>query len=519
MRNSSFRLLTHLCLYSLFILSSSCIAQEKKPNDRDSSNQLHTRLDVRFDEGLHANQGAANPFSASGNVELVEGRSGKAVRFANDRPAEVPWEKSAVLFDGTNVPADKGTISFHLRSPPGENCWRDGKRHWLATLVPDAGVWGFTFGEEGTALAIVKDEDDTISFRVYQLHDNRMNIELRATLDIMPPDDVPLKLDCKSYKAPDWQSIRFSWDKTKQQVSLSTGGKTVHGECQLRKSKYLCLLLGSPPLPRLNEEYGWYGDLDDLLVDDRTLSEAPKLGLDLPAPAASMARPSNTPEPAKHLKGTKYELAESFLRTHMRRVEESQKFGGWNYSVAFPSMISFLSSKVTVPWGNNYFNNQLGQNSPDTAIMVLEIYETLGEESYLEIAKRTAETLLRIQRPDGSWAQAVYFRSNGELAERYGNYAVFKDNAQAAPVRFLLYLNRFAPKKEYLEACVRTVDFMLKAQNPNGSWSIYFDRKLGHGMTYQNKQGGAHNDRATTDAMRTLLVMYYQTGELKYLTG
>jgi len=102
----------------------------------------------------------------------------------------------------------------------------------------------------------------------------------------------------------------------------------------------------------------------------------------------------------------------------MRRVLESQKFGGWNCPIAFQSMLRLLSSKVVAPWGKNCFSNTIAQNSPDTAIMVLEAHEVLGEESCLDAAQKTAETPMKIQRPDRGWANSVYFSSGGERTVR-----------------------------------------------------------------------------------------------------
>ena len=84
---------------------------------------------VPFEEGLHACQGAANPFVAAGNVALVpagEGR-GSCLRFAGhddlaDGRSRLVGDKSAYVVDGVNVPQDRGTIGFWVRC--------GGRRHW-----------------------------------------------------------------------------------------------------------------------------------------------------------------------------------------------------------------------------------------------------------------------------------------------------------------------------------------------------------------------------------------------------
>jgi len=72
---------------------------------------------MNFDEGLHACQGAPNPFSAAGHVTLVPAGPGraKAAHFAGISENRPVHKKSAMLFDGVNLPAGRGTVSMLVR--------------------------------------------------------------------------------------------------------------------------------------------------------------------------------------------------------------------------------------------------------------------------------------------------------------------------------------------------------------------------------------------------------------------
>ena len=171
----------------------ACSAQDLPP---------HLRLVCTFDQGMHACKGAVNPFAAAGNVEIVKEGERSVAKFQGHDPTPQgerrPWEKSAMIFDGANIPAEAGTVAFKVRWA-GKRHWSDGQRTWLAVLAPYVGHGGKELGEEGTGLALLKDKDNSLVLGVYQFYDDRLShyfTSRKSGLDVAEPDAVPIRIPC-----------------------------------------------------------------------------------------------------------------------------------------------------------------------------------------------------------------------------------------------------------------------------------------------------------------------------------
>ena len=197
----------------------------------------HLRLVCPFEHGLYACEGAANPFTASGRVKLVGagGARGKVARFEGhdaqpDGRSRRPWEKSAMIVDGVNLPADRGTVGFWIRFS-GKRHWTDGKRTWLAVFVPDLPRTRLPNKEEGTGLVLLKEADDTLSLAVYQFYNNRRSLYFssrKSGHEVAEPDAIPLKLSVRGPKAGDWAHVRFAWDQASGKVWLGLNDTLNH---------------------------------------------------------------------------------------------------------------------------------------------------------------------------------------------------------------------------------------------------------------------------------------------------
>jgi len=117
--------------------------------------------------------------------------------------------------------------------------------------------------------------------------------------------------------------------------------------------------------------------------------------------------------------------------------------------------------------------------------VLLHAYKATGDAFFLEGAKKSAAALIHGQHAAGGWHYFIDFDPQGTLQwyeevgrkgwgfeehnHYYGN-ATFDDQVTTYPARFLmdLYLATRAP--EYEAAMLRALDFVLKAQYPNGGW-------------------------------------------------
>ena len=491
----------------------------------------HLRLVCAFEEGLHGCQGAVNPFSASGRVKTVRagGERGGVARFEGHDPMPAgerrPWEKSAVVFDGKNIPADRGTVGFRIRWA-GKRHWADGQRTWLAVLAPHVGSGSAALKEEGTGLTLIKEKDGALVLAAYQFHEERLShyfASRESGHEVAEPDAVALRIPAGGLRRDDWVSVRMGWDHAAGRVWLGVGSRIESAEIGLRKGRWLCLLVGTPPKVHYTKQRGFDGEIDDLVVDARTPAEYAGAGLEVPKKLPTMARPDSVVEEAVHLADDPWAgKLESVLRTHLKRVVEAQKAGGWAYSVAYPSMLRFLSSKVVMPYTDDYVAFSKEQNSAGAAVRLLGAYEALGDAACLAAAEKTAKALLAAQQPAGNWVYGARIHpGTGKVLWLYSpDIAPFEDHVQSHPVLLMWRLHQLTGKPEYERAAERGVAFILKGQNPNGSWSHHYNLKLKCGQAARgHRNAGEINDYATTDQMRIMLLAYRRAGDAKYLAS
>ncbi len=487
----------------------------------------HVKLYCAFEEGLHASEGAVNPFSASGyvTVEPADARRGGVAHFRGHEGRSVP-KRSAMVFDGVNLLVERGTVGMLLRCS-GSRTWADGKRTWLMGMVPQVGECLYITTDNGTGLLLYKDTDNCLVLGAYQFHDKRLNPEFRSLesgFDIAEPDQIVARVPVSELPADGWVPIRVGWDRSAGKAWLGVGDTVESASVDFRPAPWLCLLLGTPPSTRYNEAIGFDGDIDDLMVDTRTPAEAPEAGLQTPDPAPAMARPVGGEVEAVLLKDDPVgSMCEKVVRAHLNNVIRLQeKHGGWTFSGAWPSGMWFLSTKVVIPYTHNYFNGSKDGNSAAGAMQLLIGYLTLGETRYLEAAERTAATLIRIQDLQGCWPYGAFHDPETDTFTKHSpTTAALQDHVQAYPTMLLMLLSDITGKDEYREAAERGLAFMLRTQNPTGSWSHHWDleENIGEAAQSKYKNAGELNDDATQDQMMMMLTAYRITGEVKYLAS
>lgn len=117
--------------------------------------------------------------------------------------------------------------------------------------------------------------------------------------------------------------------------------------------------------------------------------------------------------------------------------------------------------------------------------VLLKAYQASGDEFFLAAAKKSAAALMAGQYPAGGWHYFIDFDPQGtvqwyeevgrkgwgfeEHNHYYGN-CTFDDQVTTAPTRFLMALYFATLEPEYKAAVLRALDFIVKAQYPNGGW-------------------------------------------------
>ncbi len=494
---------------------------------------VEPHLLMPFDDGLHGCLGAANPFAAIGHCRLVEDehRKGKVLQMAGHDPragqnSRPPRDRSAVVIDGVNVPVRSGTVGFSVRLD-GARQWTDRRRTWLAVLLPKVVALFGRAKADATALAVWKSKDGDVELCEYRFETGRLSTELNSVGDmsLAEPDRILLKLPAKHLGKDDWARIRFGWDRTTSTAWLGLDDKVVSCKADLGKAPHHVLLLGTPPVVRWTWEYnaGPDGRLDDVMVTGKTLGDDPLAAFEMPADRPPMATPSPARIEAVHLVDDKQgRTHESIARTHLHRVIQLQQVGGWCFGAAWPSRMFFLSSLVVVPYRDMHFNGSKGHNSALIATRLMGGYVATGDGAMLEGARRTARTLLALQADDGAWPY------NAEWDPENQRFVILKgtddpplqDHVQSHPTLLMLMLHQATGQQVYLDSARKGIAFIYKTQNPNGSWSHHWSRKLGAGESARGYvYGGEINDFTTADQMRIMLLAWRMTGEVKYLAS
>ncbi|HRU05997.1 MAG TPA: hypothetical protein P5137_09515, partial [Candidatus Brocadiia bacterium] len=347
---------------------------------------------------------------------------------------------------------------------------------------------------------------------------------IKSGLEIADPDAVPLRIPAAGLKPDDWNRLRIGWEAASGTVWLGLNNTLQSAKINFRKAYWLCLLVGTPPKIGYTNQRGFDGDIDNLVVDSRSPGQAPD-ACALPSALPSMATPEAHVEPAVHLKGSPMgEKMESLVRTHYNMVLRTQRpNGGWAFSVAWPSYMCFLSTKVVIPYARGFFNGSKDGNSAGAACKLIAAWHVLGDKKYLDGAERCAQTLLRTQRPQGFWPYAV--RHNPDTGEFEAIYddekAPIEDHVQSHPICLFYALHAITGKPEYKAAADKAVEFIYKAQNYTGSWSHHYNLKnqCGEAAQAQYKRAGEINDDSTADQMTIMLMAWRRTGEIRFLAS
>ena len=217
---------------------------------------------------------------------------------------------------------------------------------------------------------------------------------------------------------------------------------------------------------------------------------------------------------------------ERATRRWLKIVANLQQGGGWRLKHEAPWPDAPRRQRpVSGASGFTIVDNRKAYSVSRTAMQFIYAYETFGDERYLNVAKQTAELYLRSQGPDGWWMHTIFVDREGQPVipqeHRDGwlkHHIMIQDHVQTGVIVFLVYMHRITNDKRYLAAAVKGADFLLLSQNPNGSWSHHWNAIARRGETDTGlEHGGELNDQATTEALRTLLLMYHVTGDKKYL--
>ena len=122
----------------------------------------------------------------------------------------------------------------------------------------------------------------------------------------------------------------------------------------------------------------------------------------------------------------------------------------------------------------------------------------------------------RLPDPTYSYWLDSYYYENGRYLPG-DTIVLIQDHCQTGPLFFLAYMYRVTGDLRYLQAAQKNADFLIRAQNANGSWSHHYNLAQRQGVSTTGVVGGGEvNDYGMSDPVKALLAIARLTGHTKY---
>ena len=473
-------------------------------------------LYATFDRDTHAGRAAGVPYASGSRTAVVPGGAAGQALQADDR-------LSNVVYPGRdNLPGTAGTLRLFLKSAPGANLWNDGKEHWIAAAERDCPYpdpLTLPADYPGFHLLLYKSAENEIVFGL----NNTAGKDLREKDGELPahPPAVALRRGCAGLDPGAWHEVVLSWDAGRRRTWLRVGDSLQEGRIPegFRAGAFRYLMLATHPNIYTKRQGLWLGLLDELLVSDRPLDRWLGRGAPTEARRAEAAPPAWPRSQANLFKDEPLATHEAHLRMFLDTLaRQRNRTGGWTFSFHYPSGMHFLSSKVRAPIPDTWYNNSKDGTSTLAALRYAFAYRVLGEKAYLDVAVKAGESVLAAQQAGGWWPYSWAETPKGMVPLFSDGRAPIEDHTQTGPIFLMLMLHRVTNEARYLKAAEAGLDFLIRAQNPNGSWSHHYslEKKAGE-SAIGRPNAGELNDYTTTGPMSAMLLAYRLTGQKRFL--
>lgn len=459
---------------------------------------------VDFEQTTWALRAAGNPYQIGRDFEFTTGAFGSA------------WTNSGrdgyVAWDGReNVPVESGTVSLMVRSGD-DNIFTDGRLRCIASLPrTTSGMYADRdrWGRAGLSLSLRKTAENTLDLIAHVGGDHW----------IRGSDDVPLvSLDATGLSPTAWHHLAFSWDWPSRTVWLVQNGEEHEAAIpEVLEEPWPCLAacFGNTENYLPNAQEPLDGRLDEIAI----------IALPWPQAREVMAGSHPLTDERPGLPGFDTEATvfpddeqlarlEWLARNHLNMLVRTQRHGGWNLNIQWPSLLG-TNAKTRLPAPETHVQLSKDNHTAFGAMMLAFAYQALGDERYLDAAVRTGEMYLQAQDEEGWWCHSYRYEGAEYIADR--EIALIQDDVQTGPLMLLMYLHHITGDERYFEAAKRNARFLLKAQNPNGSWPHHWNPEMQAGMSATRQvEAGEVNDYGTAGPVEALLWVWQLTGEESY---
>ena len=458
----------------------------------------HTLLLANFDRDNtnDADYALFDPVADAGvGSKKVPGKFGKAVALAGGLRHYGPYRFSTgnIIYNGhANVNMSRGTLEFWIRSAKGANLWTDQGRHLFVHVAMSRSP-EFA-GRPRFEMVLEKTETGLVQFAAVPSVKNTKPV-LVPGIEEPPAGQGVLCLPAAKLAPEEWHHLLIAWDvKDGGRLWLAVDGKGVTSSFNVRVKP-------GRPRPATWVRIGGKllrtgGKAGGVVLDDLKITNAP---ISLRIKGAE--RPPSAAIDEKRLI-----REEDAVRRWLDLMIRLQTGGGWYEDYTIRSW----RPAAVVPQGtiknSDFFSpGQVGS-------VFLRAYEMFDDERYLNVARKTGEMFLRVQHPDGHFDGYFYSTPMGVKPDAL-SYAAIEEVKQHSPLWFLVHLHAVTGDERYMNAAKKVADFLLQAQNKDGSWPWGYDLKT-------RTAKGAHatfNDMAIKWSAQDMFFMYQVTGEKRYL--
>ncbi len=222
-------------------------------------------------------------------------------------------------------------------------------------------------------------------------------------------------------------------------------------------------------------------------------------------------------------------------------VRGQLRSGGWDYRIEFdPAQRKRYAYRVDAPDARARQRNSstLDDDTTQAAVRLLVRLDQalgFGDAEIHEAAQSSLATLLAVQYPNGAWPQRFDAPPDPEKfpvlkasypeswprtwpGEKYAGYYTFNDNTIGDTIDVLFEAARVYGDPRYRRAAEKGGDFILLAQmpEPQPAWAQQYDAQM-HPAWARKFEPPAVTGGESHGVMRTLLAVYRETGNRKYL--
>ena len=163
-------------------------------------------------------------------------------------------------------------------------------------------------------------------------------------------------------------------------------------------------------------------------------------------------------------------------------LRQARQYGDWLLENRFPAdwacgLFPYSTSENGQSSGGKEGQSITLFRSAFVAEAMLSLYEAFGDDRYLDYARHLAESLIRMQRTDGSWPYRVN-PQDGSVTQEYTSDTV-------GPARLLAKLEAIKADGSYREARRKAIEWMLQNPVKTRLWQGQFE-DFGENTPYEN---------------------------------